>query len=447
MAEVILMPLLSDTMTEGVVAVWHKKIGDQVKENQLLAEIESDKATLEFESPAEGVLLYHAEAGKPIAVNAVLAIVGSANEDISSYLSGNAQETTTSGTTEQTNLAANDTQQTPAVVDDHTVVASHTTDEHKRLKASPIAKNIAAESQLDLNTIKGSGDEGRIIKRDVLAALQNQATTIVETPAPPATTQQPATVVTTTQREESAAQEVSNYQRLASDYIGNEQYQDVRLSQMRKTIARRLTESKNNAPHFYLKMTVRMDQAMAFREQLNAHSSVRISFNDIVIKACAMALRQHQVVNSSWLDDRIRQNHHISIGMAVALDEGLVVPVIRFADNKSLAQISTEAKALGAKARDKKLTTTEMQGNTFTISNLGMYDVEEFTAIINPPDACILAVGGIQQLVAIENGAPAVQHHLKLTLSCDHRVVDGATGAKFLQTLKALLENPITLLV
>lgn len=442
MAEVITMPLLSDTMKEGVVAVWHKKVGDKVKENELIAEIESDKATLEFESPVEGILLYHVEAGKAVAVNAILAIVGEANEDISSYLNDSVANNAATSDTADTNTEVSTNTETADIVS--TAVLNVPTDEDNsgRLKASPLAKRIATESHIDINTIKGSGDDGRIVKRDVEALLQNTQTKVIEVTPPAATILETAPFIAQT----IAAQEVES-NRTAFTYVGNEQYHDVRVSQMRKTIARRLTDSKNTAPHFYLKLTVNMNAAVDFREQINKVSPVKISFNDIIIKACAMALRQNAAANSSWLDDKIRYNHHINIGMAVALDEGLVVPVIRFADNKSLGQISTEAKELGAKARDKKLSTADMQGNTFTISNLGMFDVEEFTAIINPPDACILAVGTIKEMPAVELGALTTQHQMKLTLSCDHRVVDGAIGAKFLQTLQKLLENPMSLMI
>lgn len=445
MAEVITMPLLSDTMKEGVVAVWHKKVGDKVKENELIAEIESDKATLEFEAPAEGILLYHVEAGKPIAVNAILAIVGEANEDISSYLNStnsNAADNTTNTNTNANDTSTNIDANTETTVIANTISVPTNEDNSGRLKASPLAKRIATDSHIDINTIKGSGDEGRIVKRDVEAVLQNTQTKVIEITPPP-----PATIETAPLTVQAIAAQAVEQERTAFTYVGNEQYHDVRVSQMRKTIARRLTDSKNTAPHFYLKLTVNMNAAVNFREQINKVSPVKISFNDIIIKACAMALRQNAAANSSWLDDKIRYNHHINIGMAVALDEGLVVPVIRFADNKSLGQISTEAKELGAKARDKKLSTADMQGNTFTISNLGMFDVEEFTAIINPPDACILAVGTIKEMPAVELGALTTQHQMKLTLSCDHRVVDGAIGAKFLQSLQKLLENPMSLMI
>jgi pyruvate dehydrogenase E2 component (dihydrolipoamide acetyltransferase) len=442
MAEVIKMPLLSDTMKEGVVAEWHKKVGDKVKENELIAEIESDKATMEFESPVEGVLLYHADAGKPIAVNAILAIVGTLGEDISAYLNENSSTNATEKTSSDPELTPTPEPQAMEVVD--------TNNDNGRLKVSPVAKSMATENHIDIKKVKGTGDDGRIIKRDIEAILQTTETKVVE--ITPSVTIVPPPVETipivepTTQTVAPAAQATEQI-RTAFTYIGTEQYNDVRVSQMRKVIARRLTDSKNTAPHFYLKLTVNMNEAVKFRQAINEFSPVKISFNDIVIKACAMALRQHSSVNSSWLDDKIRYNHHISIGMAVALEDGLVVPVIRFADNKSLGQISTEAKDLGAKARDKKLSTPDMQGNTFTISNLGMFDVEEFTAIINPPDACILAVGTIKEMPAIENGTVVAQQQMKLTLSCDHRVVDGATGAKFLQTLQKLLENPMSLMV
>jgi len=443
MAEVIKMPLLSDTMKEGVVAEWHKKIGDKVKENELIAEIESDKATMEFESPVEGVLLYHAEAGKAIAVNDILAIVGELGEDISAYLNESTSNNATEKAPSNTDAAPTPEPQAIEVVEP--------SNDNRRLKVSPVAKNMATENHIDIKKVKGTGgDDGRIIIRDIKAILQTTKTKVVDI-TPPVTIVSP--IIETTPVVEpniqtvAPAAQATEQIRTAFTYIGTEQYNDVRVSQMRKVIARRLTDSKNTAPHFYLKLTVNMNEAVKFRQAVNEFSPVKISFNDIVIKACAMALRQHAAVNSSWLDDKIRYNHHISIGMAVALEDGLVVPVIRFADNKSLGQISTEAKSLGAKARDKKLSTPDMQGNTFTISNLGMFDVEEFTAIINPPDACILAVGTIKEMPAIENGTVVAQQQMKLTLSCDHRVVDGATGAKFLQTLQKLLQNPMSLMI
>lgn len=443
MAEVIYMPALSDTMKEGVVAVWHKKIGDKVASGDLLAEIESDKATMEFEATTKGVLLYHAEAGKAVPVNTgILAIIGQEKEDINVYLNPTSVVATTQTTQKSDTTAITPTKE------------QSTPSDNDRLKASPLAKKIAEVGNIDLTNITGSGDEGRIVKRDVEAYLQKNApivdTKIVEVqpisqehlPVPP-----PVELPLITATVAASTTTVVDNERQAWTYVGSEQYQESAINSMRKTIARRLTESKNTAPHFYLTISINMEASAAFRQELNAMGDIKISFNDIVIKATAMALRQHPAVNSSWLGDTIRQNHHIHIGMAVAVENGLVVPVIKFADNKSLGQIATEARELGSKSRDKKLQTAEMQGNTFTISNLGMFDIDEFTAIINPPDACILAVGSIKAQAVVVNGEVKAQQMMKLSLSCDHRVVDGATGAKFLQSLKKLLENPMALMI
>jgi len=421
MAEVINMPLMSDTMTEGVIAAWHKNIGDKVSSGDLLAEIETDKATMEFESPANGVLLYRAPEGEAVKVNAVLAIIGKAGEDISALLnSGGSEPEKKTPTTE----VVQKTNEQPVVQETVPVTAIVETPATEagdgRLKASPLAKSLAKQNNIDISLVKGSGEDGRIIKRDIEAFIQTPA----EQKQP-----EPETIDKT----------------LA--FSGTESFQDVRVSQMRKTIARRLAESKFSAPHFYLTMELTMDKAMAARNSMNEFSPVKISFNDLIVKAVSMALRQHPAVNSSWMGDFIRFNQHIHIGVAVAVDEGLLVPVLRFADNKSLSQIAAETKDLAQKAQNKKLAPADMQGNTFTISNLGMFDIDEFTAIINPPDACILAVGKIAAVPAVVNNEIKVVNKMKITLSCDHRVVDGVTGAKFLQTLKGLLEDPIRLLV
>lgn len=430
MAEVINMPLMSDTMTEGVVAAWHKNIGDKVKSGDLLAEIETDKATMEFEAPESGVLLYRAPEGQAVKVNAILAIIGKVGEDISALLkeNDNSSETETAPATE---AKAPETSTVAVVPPAETAVTAHT---DGRMKASPLAKSLARQNNINLNMVKGSGEEGRIVKRDIEAYLQQTEKTQI---APPAEII-PA-VATGTETPPALAPMES--------FTGAEVYQDVRVSQMRKTIARRLAESKFSAPHFYLTMEVVMDKAMAARSSMNEFSPVKISFNDLVVKAAAMALRQHPAINASWMGDFIRYNQYIHIGVAVAVDEGLLVPVLRFADNKSLSQIATETKDLAQKAQNKKLAPADMQGNTFTISNLGMFDIDEFTAIINPPDACILAVGKINAVPAVVNNEIKVVNKMKITLSCDHRVVDGATGAKFLQTLKGLLEDPLRLLV
>jgi pyruvate dehydrogenase E2 component (dihydrolipoamide acetyltransferase) len=407
MAEIVRMPKLSDTMTEGVVAKWHKKVGDKVKSGELLAEIETDKATMDFESFFDGVMLYIGiEEGKGAPVDSILAIIGAAGEDVSALISGSANVKPESVAVPTSTSVAS----TPVVTS--TVAAPVATNSDSRLKASPLAKKIAEDKGIDLSKVQGSGDEGRIVKKDVENFTPSKQNT--------------ATVAT---------------------YTGVESFTEVPVSQMRKTIARRLAESKFSAPHFYLKMEVEMSKAIESRKAINELSPVKISFNDMVVKAVAIALRSNPKVNSSWLGDKIRYNNHINIGVAMAVEDGLLVPVVRFADNKSLSQIASEVKVYSQKAKDKKLQPADWEGNTFTISNLGMYGIDDFTAIINPPDACILAVGGIKETPVVKNGQLAAGNIMKLTLSCDHRVVDGATGAAFLQTLKNLLENPVTMLI
>lgn len=410
---IIRMPKLSDTMTEGVVAKWHKKVGDMVKNGELLADIETDKATMEFESFYDGKLLYTGvQEGQAAAIDSILAIVGKGGEDIQAIIdweksgqkSGDITKTEVEKTTSLPKQTVAETKSS----------ASHSGD---RIIASPLAKMLAKEKGIDLSKVSGSGDNGRIIKKDIESYT-------------PGSTQVAGKATTQT-----------NY------VIGQESFHEEAVSQMRKTIARRLTESKNGAPHFYLTMEIDMDNCIAARTAMNQVSEAKISYNDIVIKACAAALRKHPKVNASWMGDKIRFNHHIHIGMAVALEDGLVVPVIRFADNKSLSQISSDAKSLGKMAKEKKLQPADWEGNTFTVSNLGMFGIDEFTSIINSPEACILAVGGIKAVPVVKNGQIVPGNIMKITLSCDHRVVDGATGAAFLQTLKAFLENPVTILV
>jgi pyruvate dehydrogenase E2 component (dihydrolipoamide acetyltransferase) len=426
MAEIVKMPLMSDTMTEGVISVWHKNVGDKIQSGELLADIETDKATMEFNSPEDGVLLFRADNSAPVAIGAILAIIGKAGEDISALLSNNAgasaQPAAINTAPSNENAQLPNTQTALTVAANPTIVVNNEAD--SRLKASPLAKSMANASGIDLNALKGSGDDGRIVKRDVESYLLQQQTPPVPTVLVPI--EQPVAV---------------------PQVQASNEYEDTRISQMRKTIARRLAESKFTAPHFYLKLAVNMDKIMAYRQELNALSPVKISFNDLVVKAVAMALRQHPAINSSWLGDVIRFNKHINIGVAVAVDEGLLVPVLRHADQLSLSQIATTTRELAQQAKDRKLQPADMQGNTFTISNLGMFDIDEFTAIINPPDSCILAVGKINEEVAVVNGEIKIVNRLKLTLSCDHRVVDGATGAKFLQSLKALLEEPIRMAI
>ncbi len=411
MAEVIRMPRLSDTMTEGKIVSWNKKVGDKIKPGDVLAEVETDKATMELESYNDGVLLYiGVEAGNAVIVDGILAVVGKAGESFDTLLV--AAPSAPAASTENPVVASSpvETTTTASVAP---VVEIESSDE--RVKASPLAKKIAADKGIDISKLAGSGDGGRVIKKDV-----DQYTPVVEKAATAA---------------------------VAMYTGGTEGHTDIPLTSMRKTIARRLSESMFGAPHFYLNMEMNMDNAMVARAAINEVSPVKVSFNDMIIKACAAALRMHPDVNSSWMGDYIRQNHHIHIGSALAMPDGLIVPVIKFADQKSLSQIATEAKGLYAKAKDKKIQPAEFTGNTFTISNLGMMDIEDFTAIINPPDSCILAVGKIKEVVVKKGDGFAVSNVMKVTLSCDHRSVDGAVGASFLQTLKKFIENPVTMLV
>lgn len=415
MAEVIEMPKLSDTMTEGVIAAWHKNVGDTVKAGDLLAEIETDKATMELESYFDGVLLYQGiEVGKPVPIGTLMAIIGKAGEDISAIVAKYSGGKTQSASTQNTESKSETISQT--VTQQDTITQTDTDD---RIKASPLAKKIAAEKGINLEEIEGSGDNGRIVKKDVENYAHQQKQQITQH------IQQPTTQTPVTQGA----------------------YTDTLVSQMRKTIARRLSESLYSAPHFFLTMEINMDNIIELRKQVNAISDVKTSFNDWVVKAVSMALRKHPKINASWLGDKIRTYHYINIGVAVAVDEGLLVPVIRNTDQKTITQISTETKQLAEKAKNKELQPADWEGNTFTISNLGMYGIDEFTAIINPPDACILAVGGIKETAIVKNGQITVGNIMKVTLSCDHRIVDGAMGAAFLQTLKTLLEEPFKILI
>ncbi|MCU0394358.1 MAG: pyruvate dehydrogenase complex dihydrolipoamide acetyltransferase [Chitinophagaceae bacterium] len=431
--EVVLMPRLSDTMTEGVIANWVKKVGDKVSKGDVLAEIETDKATMELESYKNGVLLYQgANAGDKIQVNDLLAIIGAADfkidEIVAAAKSGGGAASAPAPAAAEAPAAAPVAAATPAPA----VAAQPEVVNTGRILASPLARKLAAEKGIDLRYVKGSGDNGRITKSDI-----DQYTPVA---APAAAAPVAAAPAAPTPAAPAVAPFVPGGQ--------GEGYTDNPNSQMRKVIAKRLSESKFTAPHFYLKMEINMDNAMAARTKLNEVSPVKISFNDMIIKAAAMALKKHPAVNSSWMGEFIRTYEHVHIGMAVAIPDGLIVPVIRFADQKTLSQIAAEAKELGGKAKGKKLQPHEFTGNTFTISNLGMMDIDEFTAIVNPPDSCILAVGKIKEEVyRTEKGEFAVRNIMKLTLSCDHRSVDGAVGAAFLQTLKAYLENPVTMLV
>ena len=418
MAEIVRMPKLSDTMTDGTVAAWHKKVGDKVKSGELLAEIETDKATMEFESYVDGVLLYiGVEKGKTVAVDALLAVFGKEGEDVSAIV---AAEGAAPAAKEEAPVAAASAPKAPvaeapkAVVSQTPVAAAHSPAaapvpfNDGRMRVSPLAKKLAEDKGLPLQYIPGSGDGGRIVRRDVDAFMAGASV-------------QSASAV--------------------------ESYTEENVSQMRKTIARRLAESKFTAPHFYLTMEINMGRAVEARAAMNAATGSKVSFNDMVVKATALALKQHPKVNSSWQGDTIRYNHHVHMGIAVAVEEGLLVPVVRFADTKTLAQINQEVKTFAEKAKNKKLQPSDWEGNTFTISNLGMFGIEEFTAIVNPPDACILAVGAIRQVPVVKDGAVVPGHTMKLTLSCDHRVVDGASGSAFLQTLKAMLEEPVLMFI
>ncbi|MEM9685694.1 MAG: pyruvate dehydrogenase complex dihydrolipoamide acetyltransferase [Bacteroidota bacterium] len=408
--EVVKMPRLSDTMEEGTVANWLKKVGDTVEEGDILAEIETDKATMEFESFYSGTLLHVGiKEGESAPVDDILAIIGPKGTNVDEVLkaasSGNiaAPQATTSGETPKKEATPETAPSTAAGTDSNT----------GRIFASPLAKKIAGEKGINLADIKGTGDNGRIIKRDVehyTPATQSAATV------------QPFAVV------------------------GEESFEEVKNSQMRKTIAKRLGESKFTAPHYYLTIEADMDNAMASRTQINTLPDTKVSFNDMVVKACAMALKKHPQVNTSWNGNTTRYNHHIHVGVAVAVEDGLVVPVLRFTDQMSLSQIGVQVKDLAGKARDKKLTPQEMEGSTFTVSNLGMFGIQEFTSIINQPNSAILSVGAIVEKPVVKNGEIVVGHTMKLTLACDHRTVDGATGAQFLQTLKSYLENPVTML-
>ncbi|MHA6247756.1 pyruvate dehydrogenase complex dihydrolipoamide acetyltransferase [Pontibacter sp. CAU 1760] len=433
-ANIIRMPKMSDTMTEGVLVSWQKKQGDKVKSGDILAEVETDKATMELESYEDGTLLYlGVKEGDSVAVDAIIAIIGEEGANYKALLdaaNANTSSEKETSTTEESVEAGTD-EVTSEKVEATTVPgpdaaqgseASSSTD-NGRIKASPLAKKVAQDKGFNLSQIKGSGEGGRIVLRDI----ENYT---------PSAAPQPQTAAKT------AAPQVASIPGLPS-----EAYEEVNVSQMRKVIARRLSESLFTAPHFYLTMEINMDKAIEARGSMNEVSPVKVSFNDMVIKAAAAALRQHPAVNSSWLGDKIRYNKHINIGVAVAVEDGLLVPVVRNADFKSLSSISAEVKDLGGKAKSKKLQPSDWEGSTFTISNLGMFGIEEFTAIINPPDACIMAVGGIKQVPVVQNGEIKIGNVMKVTLSCDHRVVDGAVGSSFLQTFKNLLENPVRMLV
>ncbi len=416
MAEVVRMPKLSDTMTEGTVSRWLKKVGDKVKSGEILAEIDSDKATMEFESFYDGTLLYIGVPDKKGApVNAILAIIGKEGEDINKILE--AEKSAAPAKKEEPKPAAKkeepkaqpvaERKQEP-VASAPRPVAVHAPEAGGRIKASPLAKKLAKDQNLRISLIGGSGDGGRVVKKDIENFL--------------------------------------HFGTGGNKAVMKESFTEEPVSQMRKTIAKRLSESKFTSPHFYLTVEVNAEELVKMRSTINEVSSVKLSYNDFIIKAAASALREHPKVNASWLGDVIRYNNHIHIGVAVAVEEGLLVPVVKFADGKTLSQVASEVKEFAQKAKDKKLQPKDWEGNTFTISNLGMYGIEEFTAIINPPDACILAVGGIKEVPVVKDGKVVPGVTMKMTLSCDHRVVDGAIGADFMQTLKTLLENPVLFL-
>ncbi|HEX4877463.1 MAG TPA: pyruvate dehydrogenase complex dihydrolipoamide acetyltransferase [Chitinophagaceae bacterium] len=423
MEEVVLMPRLSDTMEVGVIAAWHKNVGDTVKKGDVLAEIETDKATMELESYKNGTLLHiGAQKGEKIPVNGLLCIIGEKGKvDVEAIVAATSSSAST-GAAATPKPAAQ-----PAVTTDQPISAAQpamAATENGRVKASPLAKKLAAEKGIDLSAIAGSGDGGRIIKSDV-------------------DNYKPGTAAAAPVAAKTGGVDILPFTAAGAQ----EGYTDIPNSQMRNVIAKRLGESKFSAPHFYLTMEINMDNAMAARTQLNELSPVKISFNDMVVKAVALSLRQHPAINASWMGDKIRRYSHIHIGIAVAIEDGLIVPVVRFADQKTLPQIAAESKELAGKAKNKKLQPNEFTGNTFTISNLGMMDIDEFTAIINPPDSCIMAVGRIKEVVVRKGEGFGVSNVMKVTLSCDHRSVDGASGAAFLQTFKKYLENPITMLL
>ncbi len=424
MDEVVLMPRLSDTMTEGVIAGWQKNVGDTVKKGEVLADIETDKATMELESYKDGILLYQgAKAGEKILVNDLLCVIGAAGTNVDAIVAAvknGATAPAPSAAAPASSPAAASAAPAPTTT---SAPAVQVVVNEGRIFASPLARKMAEERGIDLKYVKGTGDNGRITKFDIdgyVPTTASASTTLAVSASGPA---------------------------VQAAHQGVVSFDDQPVSQMRKTIARRLSESLFTAPHFYITMTIDMDAAVAARAKINEVAPVKISFNDMVVKATALSLKQHPKINSSWLGDSIRTNHHVNIGIAVAVDEGLLVPVVRFADTKTLSEIGVAVKGFAQKAKDKKLQPADWEGSTFTISNLGMFGVDEFTAIINPPDACILAVGGIAQVPVVKNGQVVPGNVMKVTLSCDHRVVDGAAGAAFLQTLKSLLEEPLRMLV
>lgn len=415
--DVITMPRLSDTMEEGTVVVWHKQVGDTVKEGDILAEIETDKAVQEFESEFDGVLLFQgAKENEPAPVDTILAIIGEAGTDVSAIVENGGKVSTQAQTSSQ---AIED--EKPIVVELEVPQVQVTND---RIFASPLAKSIAKDKGINLAEVQGSGDQGRIVKKDV---ENYQPTTKVETPV-------------------EVKSETKAVAAPVQQYVSGEDT-EIPNSQMRKVIAKRLAESKYSAPHYYLNVELDMDNAIEARKQLNTVPNTKISFNDIIVKACAMAIRKHPSINTTWYDDKIVQHGNVNIGVAVAVEDGLLVPVVKNTDQKTFSQISAEVKDYAGRARERKLKADEMEKSTFSVSNLGMFGIESFTSIINQPNSCILSVGAIIEKPVVKNGQIVVGNTMKLTLACDHRTVDGATGAQFLQTLKMYIENPVTMLV
>ncbi|WP_158828840.1 dihydrolipoamide acetyltransferase family protein [Mucilaginibacter lacusdianchii] len=433
-AAVIRMPLLSDTMTEGIINKWNFKVGDKVKADDSLADVDTDKATMEVVGYEDGTLLYiGVQEGEAAKVNDIIAIVGKEGTDVTPLLQGGGSAPAASSAP-----AAEETK--PAT--EEAAAPQGSTADDSRVKASPLARKIAQDKGINLNDVKGSAEGGRIVRKDVESFTPSAKSAA-----------QPTASLSEVQAEEAASAKAKEGAAKAgptitlAPFVGEEKFTEKPVTQMRKVIAKRLSESLFTAPHFFVTVSIDMDAAIVARTKMNDVSPVKISFNDLVVKACAVALKQHPAINSSWLGDKIRFNEHVNIGIAVAVDEGLLVPVVRFADGKSLSRISAEVKEFAKKAKDKKLQPADWEGSTFTISNLGMFGVDEFTAIINSPDSCILAVAGIQQVPVVKNGAVVPGNVMKVTLSADHRTVDGATAASFLQTVKSLLEEPVRLLI
>ena len=423
MAEIITMPRLSDTMTEGVVAQWLKSVGDKIEEGDILAEIETDKATMEFESFNEGTLLYIGlKEGVSAPIDSLLAIIGEEGENIDELVANFDKATAPDPIEEKNETPAAAEKAAPAVTATPAAISTPATPtaiaaqvvNTGRILASPLAKKIASDKGINLATVTGTGENGRVVKRDVEFFVPITATS---TPAATSTVA-----------------------------LEDESFEEINNSQMRKVIARRLAESKFSAPHYYLMLDINMDNAIAARKEINALPDTKVSFNDMVVKACAMALKKHPQVNSQWFEDKMRINHHVNIGVAVAVEDGLVVPVVTGTNHKSMTQIGSEVRDMAGRAKGKKLTPAEMDGSTFTVSNLGMFGITEFTSIINQPNSAILSVGAIVQKPVVRNGEIVVGNEMKITLACDHRTVDGATGAAFLQTLKQFIENPVTML-